>query len=49
MTLMTSAVSIASGDQPAFSDLRFPRMPFYRGRPWVLPLVGVYYSLLDRL
>jgi glycine/D-amino acid oxidase-like deaminating enzyme len=40
---------IARGAQPAFSDLRFPRMPFYRGHPWFLPLVGVYYSLLDRL
>jgi glycine/D-amino acid oxidase-like deaminating enzyme len=40
---------IARGAQPAFSDLRFPRMPFYGGHPWFLPLVGVYYSLLDRL
>jgi glycine/D-amino acid oxidase-like deaminating enzyme len=40
---------IARGAQPAFSDLRFPRLPFYRGHPWFLPLVGVYYSLLDRL
>jgi glycine/D-amino acid oxidase-like deaminating enzyme len=40
---------IARGAQPAFSDLRFPRIPLYRGHPWFLPLVGVYYSLLDRL
>jgi glycine/D-amino acid oxidase-like deaminating enzyme len=40
---------IARGTRPAFSDLRFPRPPFYRGHPWFLPLVGVYYSLLDRL
>jgi len=40
---------IARGARPAFSDLRFPRMPLYRGHPWFLPLVGVYYSLLDRL
>jgi glycine/D-amino acid oxidase-like deaminating enzyme len=40
---------IARGTRPAFSDLRFPRLPFYRGHPWFLPLVGVYYSLLDRL
>ena len=40
---------IARGARPAFSDLRFPQMPFYRGHPWFLPLVGVYYSLLDRL
>jgi glycine/D-amino acid oxidase-like deaminating enzyme len=40
---------IARGARPAFSDLRFPRLPFYRGHPWFLPLVGVYYSWLDRL
>jgi glycine/D-amino acid oxidase-like deaminating enzyme len=40
---------IARGAQPAFADLRFPRIPLYRGHPWFLPLVGVYYSLLDRL
>ncbi|MFI5285825.1 MAG: NAD(P)/FAD-dependent oxidoreductase [Candidatus Dormibacteria bacterium] len=40
---------IAGGAQPAFSDLRFPRIPLYRGHPWFLPLVGAYYSLLDRV
>ncbi len=40
---------ITRGAQPGFADLRFPRMPFYRGHPWFLPLVGVYYSLRDRL
>ncbi len=40
---------IAGGAQPAFSGLRFPRLPGYRGHPWFLPLVGVYYSLRDRL
>ncbi len=39
---------MARGAQPAFSDLRFPRIPGYRGHPWFLPLVGVYYSLLDK-
>jgi glycine/D-amino acid oxidase-like deaminating enzyme len=39
---------IARGARPAFADLRFPRIPLYRGHPWFLPLVGVYYSLLDR-
>ena len=40
---------IARGGRPGFADLRFPRMPFYRGHPWFLPLVGVYYSLRDWL
>ena len=40
---------IARGARPGFADLRFPQMPFYGGHPWFLPLVGVYYSLRDRL
>jgi glycine/D-amino acid oxidase-like deaminating enzyme len=40
---------IARGARPGFADLRFPQMPFYRGHPWFLPLVGAYYSLRDRL
>ena len=40
---------MAGGAQPAFSAIRFPRVPVYRGHPWFLPLVGVYYSLRDRL
>lgn len=27
----------------------FPTLPFYRGRPWFLPVVGAYYNLRDRL
>lgn len=27
----------------------FPTLPFYRGRPWFLPVIGGYYNLRDRL
>ncbi len=40
---------MARGAQPAFAGLRFPRLAGYRGHPWFLPFVGIYYSLLDRL
>ena len=33
---------------PLFDD-RFAAIPLYRGTPWFLPIVGVYYRLLDRL
>lgn len=33
---------------PAFAEVGFPTVPFYRGRPWFLPLVGWYYQLRDR-
>jgi glycine/D-amino acid oxidase-like deaminating enzyme len=33
-------------DHPMFDD-RFPAIPFYRGRPWFLPLVGAYFKVKD--
>lgn len=35
-------------DNPFFDD-HFAPIPLYYGRPWFLPLVGVYYRLLDWL
>jgi len=35
-------------EHPLFDD-RFPAIPFYRGTPWFLPLVGAYYRLRDWL
>jgi glycine/D-amino acid oxidase-like deaminating enzyme len=34
----------------AYADLALPAVPvpFYRGRPWFLPIVGEYYRYLDR-
>lgn len=37
------------GPWPTLAELRFPAVPFYRGRPWFLPLAGAYYGLKDRL
>jgi glycine/D-amino acid oxidase-like deaminating enzyme len=34
------------GDTP-FHDLPFPAIPLYRGRPWFLPLAGLYYKWKD--
>lgn len=36
------------GDLLPFSELGFPTVPFYRGRPWFLPAVGAYFRLVDR-
>lgn len=32
-----------------FAELPFPPIPLYQGRPWFLPLVGLYYAALDRV
>ena len=29
-------------------DSRGVAVPFYKGRPWFLPIVGEYYRYLDR-
>ena len=42
--------AIAGHDDLApFSDLGFPAVPLYRGRPWFLPLVGAWYRVADWL
>jgi glycine/D-amino acid oxidase-like deaminating enzyme len=40
---------IAGDEPPAFVGLRFPTVPLYRGTPWFLPAVGLWYQLLDRV
>lgn len=37
------------GPWPALSELSFPAVPFYTGRPWFLPFAGAYYQLKDWL
>lgn len=34
-------------DRNPFRGLPFPAIPLYDGRPWFLPLVGVWYRFLD--
>ena len=36
-------------DRNPFRDLAFPAIPFYAGRPWFLPLVGLWYKVADWL
>ena len=35
----------------AYLNIDFPKVPvpFYRGNPWFLPIIGNYYRYLDRL
>lgn len=40
---------LGRGEPSAFAALPFPSRPFYRGRPWFLPIVGASYQLRDRL
>jgi len=41
---------ITGQDSPnPFAGLPWPEVPGYSGMPWFLPIVGMYYKLLDRL
>lgn len=40
---------LEQGPWPMLSQIRFPAVPLYSGRPWFLPLAGAYYGLKDRL
>ena len=48
-----TAEHIIDGDkfQSAYSRIDFPKVPvpFYRGNPWFLPIIGSYYRYLDRV
>jgi glycine/D-amino acid oxidase-like deaminating enzyme len=45
----TAAAAWISGEEPiAFAGLPFPTAPLYRGDPWFLPAVGLWFELRDR-
>ncbi|ANG96694.1 FAD-dependent oxidoreductase [Brucella pseudogrignonensis] len=39
---------LGRGDKNPISDLEWPTIPGYSGKPWFLPLVGFYYKMLDK-
>ena len=45
-TLIARRIAGEPIDHPLMDD-RFPAIPFYNGRPWFLPLVGMFYRALD--
>ncbi|MCX8278823.1 FAD-binding oxidoreductase [Phyllobacterium sp. 0TCS1.6C] len=40
---------LGRGDRNPFAGLEWPAIPGYSGKPWFLPLVGLYYKFLDRV
>ena len=45
-TLVARRIAGEPIEHPLMDD-RFPAIPFYNGRPWFLPLVGMYYRIRD--
>ena len=47
--LTAEAILGREGGRNPFRELPFRAIPFYEGRPWFLPLVGLWYRLKDRI
>jgi hypothetical protein len=45
-TLIAQRIAGETIEHPLFDD-RFAPIPFYRGKPWFLPLVGAYFKVQD--
>ena len=40
---------IGKGDRNPLKDMEWPAIPGHFGTPWFLPVVGMYYKMLDRI
>lgn len=40
---------LGRGDRNPIAGLEWPAIPGYSGKPWFLPLVGLYYKMLDTI
>jgi glycine/D-amino acid oxidase-like deaminating enzyme len=49
MGIVMADILVGRADRNPLSTLDWPAIPGYLGKPWFLPLVGMYYKLLDRM
>ncbi len=42
-------MAMGRGDTNPLAGLDWPPIPMHTGKPWFLPLVGIYFGLKDRL
>jgi glycine/D-amino acid oxidase-like deaminating enzyme len=49
MGIVMADILVGRADRNPLSTLDWPAIPGYLGSPWFLPVVGMYYKLLDRL
>lgn len=45
----TARMMLGGNSESAFAEGRFPSFPGYRGNPWVLPLILMWYRLRDQI
>ena len=49
MGILIADAMLGKADRNPVAGLEWPAIPAYSGKPWFLPLVGLYYKCLDRL
>jgi hypothetical protein len=48
MGIVMADVLLGRADRNPMAALDWPAIPGHHGKPWFLPMVGMYYKLLDR-
>lgn len=48
MGIVMADLILGKGDRNPVSGLAWPAIAGYAGKPWFLPMVGLYYKMLDR-
>ncbi|MEY9627252.1 NAD(P)/FAD-dependent oxidoreductase [Sinorhizobium fredii] len=49
MGMLIADAILGKADRNPVKDLAWPAVPGHFGKPWFLPLVGIYYKMLDRI
>ena len=46
---LMAGIMAGKADLNPWRSLEWPAIPGYSGKPWFLPMVGLYYKALDRI
>jgi glycine/D-amino acid oxidase-like deaminating enzyme len=49
MGILLADAILGRGDRNPIAGLNWPTIPGYSGKPWFLPMVGLYYKMLDKI
>ena len=49
MGIILADAIMGKGDRNPINGLEWPTIPGYSGKPWFLPMVGLYYKVLDKI
>jgi glycine/D-amino acid oxidase-like deaminating enzyme len=49
MGILLADAIMGRGDRNPIKGLEWPTIAGYSGKPWFLPMVGLYYKMLDKI